>query len=135
VPRRIIQGRELSAVRTTTSAMLNYSVNHARSGSDSCSVSTAPLVASISPLHTTAILQSSWIFIQFRGLKAQVEPVAKLVPYTPPDYCSKLLIIRMLTGYIRRESHDLSHILGETARLSADGSRVVHFGVAGAHQP
>jgi len=48
VPRRINQGRGLSRV-ASVSATPNYSVNHARSGSNSCSASRAPLVGSISP--------------------------------------------------------------------------------------
>jgi hypothetical protein len=55
VPRRIIQGRELSLVRKPTT--VNYSVNHARSGSNSCSASLAPWLISISPLPA-AILHS-----------------------------------------------------------------------------
>src|SRR5262249_45607517 len=49
VPRRINQGRELAPVSPQNPATLNYSVNHARSGSNSCSASRAPLVGSISP--------------------------------------------------------------------------------------
>jgi hypothetical protein len=48
VPRRINQGRELSPRKNT--ATLNYSVNHARSGSNSCSASLAPWLISTSPL-------------------------------------------------------------------------------------
>ena len=48
VPRRISQGRELSPRENTTT--LNYSVNHARSGSNSCSASIAPWLISTSPL-------------------------------------------------------------------------------------
>src|SRR4029450_13126056 len=48
VPRRINQGRELSPVENT--ATLNYSVNHARSGSNSCSAAIAPWLISTSPL-------------------------------------------------------------------------------------
>jgi hypothetical protein len=48
VPRRINQGRELSPRENT--ATLNYSVNHARSGSNSCSASLAPWLISTSPL-------------------------------------------------------------------------------------
>ena len=43
VPRRISQGRGLSRVRVGAHTMPNYSFNHARSGSNSCSASTAPL--------------------------------------------------------------------------------------------
>src|SRR5262249_47263039 len=48
VPRRINQGRELSPREHT--ATLNYSVNHARSGSNSCSASLTPWLISTSPL-------------------------------------------------------------------------------------
>ena len=48
VPCRINQGRELSPRENT--ATLNYSVNHARSGSNSCSASLAPWLISTSPL-------------------------------------------------------------------------------------
>jgi hypothetical protein len=48
-------------------ATLNYSVNHARSGPDSCSASTAPLVSSISPLHAAAIVRLPRIFMTFAG--------------------------------------------------------------------
>src|SRR6185436_16988294 len=48
VPRRINQGREVSPRENT--ATLNYSVNHARSGSNSCSASLAPCLISTSRL-------------------------------------------------------------------------------------
>jgi len=48
VPRRINQGRELSP--RENAATLNYSVNHARSGSNSCSASLTPWLISTSPL-------------------------------------------------------------------------------------
>jgi hypothetical protein len=48
VPRHINQGRELS-VGLLGLPTLNHSGNHARSGSNSCSASRAPLVGSISP--------------------------------------------------------------------------------------
>jgi hypothetical protein len=48
VPRRINQGCELSPLEHT--ATLNYSVNHARSGSNSCSASLTPWLISTSPL-------------------------------------------------------------------------------------
>lgn len=55
VPRRINQGRELSAGLARAHATLNCSLNHARSGPHSCSASTAPLVSSISPLPTDIV--------------------------------------------------------------------------------
>jgi hypothetical protein len=48
---RVASYRGVARAPTT----LNYSVNHARSGPDSCSASTAPLVRSISPLHTVIV--------------------------------------------------------------------------------
>ena len=41
---RMSQGRGLSSASPQAVTTLNYSINHARSGSNSCSVSTAPLV-------------------------------------------------------------------------------------------
>ena len=72
---RVASYRGVARAPTT----LNYSVNHARSGPDSCSASTAPLVESISPLHPVAIVPQLRIFITFRGLKAQADPVAEIV--------------------------------------------------------
>jgi hypothetical protein len=43
VPHRISQGRELSPISAKHRTTLNYSINHARSGSNSCSASMAPL--------------------------------------------------------------------------------------------
>ncbi|HET6782136.1 MAG TPA: hypothetical protein VFH67_08570, partial [bacterium] len=43
VPRHISQGRGLSVGSPGNPTMPNYSFNHARSGSNSCSASTAPL--------------------------------------------------------------------------------------------
>jgi hypothetical protein len=56
VPRRINQGRELSPGENT--ATLNYSVNHARSGSNSCSASIAPWLISTSPLPAPLLCPS-----------------------------------------------------------------------------
>jgi hypothetical protein len=64
VPRRINQGRELSPRENT--ATLNYSVNHARSGSNSCSASLAPWLIPTSPFPTPAFSEPT-IFMSFRG--------------------------------------------------------------------
>jgi hypothetical protein len=50
VPSHITQGRELSLALGQAATTLNYSFNHARSGSNSCSASLAPWLISISPL-------------------------------------------------------------------------------------
>lgn len=85
VPPRITQGRELSLFhrRSTT---LNYSVNHARSGSNNCSASIAPWLISISPLpaqHRHSA-QSPRFSCPFAGLQAQPQPVAEIVPASQP---------------------------------------------------
>src|SRR5262245_50740810 len=44
-------------------------------------------------------------FIRFRGLKAQAQPVAKLVPDTPPAFANRSLRSRLrLAGRVRRLS-------------------------------
>jgi hypothetical protein len=71
VPRHISQGRELSPGLTETPPTLNYSINHARSGSNSCSASTAPLARFDLAAPAGAILTATPIFMAFRGLQAQ----------------------------------------------------------------
>jgi hypothetical protein len=62
----------------------NYSVNHARSGSHSCSASIAPWFISISPLPAPHSVQSPRFSFLFAGLEAQPHPVAEIVPDTQP---------------------------------------------------
>jgi hypothetical protein len=52
-------------------ATLNYSINHARPGSNSCSASTAPLARFDLAAPARAILTGTLIFMAFRGLQAQ----------------------------------------------------------------
>jgi hypothetical protein len=56
----------------------NYSVNHARSGSHSCSASIAPWFISISPLPAPHSVQSQRFSFLFEGLEAQPHPVAEI---------------------------------------------------------
>src|SRR4029450_4742502 len=63
---------------------LNYSVNHARSGSNSCSASIAPWLISISPLPAPTFCPIPRFSFPFAGLQAQPQAVAKLVPDSPP---------------------------------------------------
>ena len=67
VPRRISQGRGLSPALTRGATTPNYSVNHARSGSNSCSASMAPWLDLDLAAPARAILPSATIFIRFRG--------------------------------------------------------------------
>jgi hypothetical protein len=62
---------------------LNHSVNHARSGSNSCSASLAPWLIPTSPLPGRHSALPP-IFIAFRGLKAQLQPVAEIVQCGEP---------------------------------------------------
>ena len=63
---------------------LNYSVNHARSGSNSCSASTGSMANLDLAAPSAAILPIATIFILFRGPQAQPQPVAEIVPNTQP---------------------------------------------------
>jgi hypothetical protein len=65
VPRRINQGRELSPRENT--ATLNYSVNHARSGSNSCSASLTPWLISTSPLPALPFCTSDDVHVLSRA--------------------------------------------------------------------
>ena len=67
MPPRITQGRELSPALSKDATTLNYSVNHARSGSNSCSASIAPWLISISPLPAPPFCPICKILISFRG--------------------------------------------------------------------
>lgn len=127
MPRRISQGRGLSSAVRDDSTTPNYSVNHARSGSDSCSALTAPLVSSISPLHAAAIVALPRIFMTFRGLKAQSDPVAKLVqcgePFSPsarmaPQAVSRASRVSLTLDATWLEPSLRSQILSEIPRLS-----------------
>ena len=64
--------RRLGKAATT----LNYSVNHAGSGSNRCSASLAPWLISISPLPAPPFSPSPTIFTLLLGLQAQPQPVA-----------------------------------------------------------
>jgi hypothetical protein len=63
---------------------LNYSFNHARSGSNSCSASLAPWLISISPLPHRHSVQPRRFSFSFAGLQAQPQPVAEIVPCGEP---------------------------------------------------
>ena len=67
VPRRISQGRELSPGLARTRTTLNYSVNHARSGPNSCSASIAPLANLDLAAPSPPFCPIATIFILFRG--------------------------------------------------------------------
>jgi len=64
----------------------NYSVNHARSGSHSCSASIAPWFISISPLPAPHSVQSQRFSFLFAGLEAQPHPVAEIVQCGEPAF-------------------------------------------------
>ena len=65
---RVASCRRMSHKHRT---MLNYSINHARSRSNSCSASTAPLARFDLAAPAGAILTGTLIFMAFRGLQAQ----------------------------------------------------------------
>jgi hypothetical protein len=77
VPRRISQGRELSVRGLTDLTTLDYSVNHARSGSNSCSASMAPL-AQFALAAPRRYSDRAPIFMAFRGPQAQANQLRKL---------------------------------------------------------
>src|SRR6185436_4126691 len=67
VPCHINQGRELSP--RANAATLNYSVNHARSGSNSCSASIAPWLISTSPLPAPPFCRTSDFHVLSRAFR------------------------------------------------------------------
>ena len=89
VPRRISQGRGLSSALSETTTTLNYSVNHARSGSNSCSASIAPWLISTSPLPRRHSAQAHDFHVAFAGLQAQPQPVAEIVQCGEPPPSSR----------------------------------------------
>ena len=85
MPRRISQGRGLSSASPAAATTPNYSINHARSGSHSCSASMAPWLISISPLPARHSVQSQRFSFPFAGLQAQPHPVAEIVQCGEPN--------------------------------------------------
>src|ERR1700704_55226 len=69
VLRYLNQSRGLSPLPQGKTTTPNYSLKHARPGSDRWTASNFPLISSTSPLQTVAILPLSG-FIKFRGPKA-----------------------------------------------------------------
>ena len=105
MPRRINQGRELLPRENT--ATLNYLVNHARSGSNSCPASLTLWLISTSPLPAPPFCTRDDC-MAFRGPPGPAatscgnRPVRGAMPLRPTKsvVCARLLVARSLTIHV-----------------------------------